>query len=426
MFLNRQKAIPITQVPTVSRNRTQPAIESSSRNILGSGTSVQLPFRSLDVTSTSFPKFNATGRSLLIKFNSPVEEQEPTAYIRECITSLTNYLFNEVSGRYLVGLRIRNTENVQDKVVGNSLRRCDHLGPDVAWDVLGKIIQSNARFNLTDRLKVHLDHVRMPAGNGTAKTKGRPKDVLGDVKKSIVVVKTAFLCLAHALIIAMARVNGDPKYQLHRRGNKLDQPVDELLKASGVYLSTGGGLEELKQFQDYLSDYKIIVYVELSPDRIIFTGNSVSNKKFYLLYIADTDHYSAITNIKAAMVKKYICNACDTLYDNKHKSDKSCSLCTATPPWSKNQNRCCGTCNRSLLSEKYFQNHLTLRVKGKLVCQWRQVCRNCNFSATTDFKHECIKHKDTVLIGFDIPVRRSFLITSTQKQVKRFSENLVL
>ena len=75
-----------------------------------------------------------------------------------------------------------------------------------------------------------------------------------------------------------------------------------------------------------------------------------------------------------------------------HKSNKSCSLCTATPSCSKNQTRYCGTCNRTFLSEKCFQNHLTLRVKDKLVCQWRQVCRNCNFSITTDFKHECFKN----------------------------------
>jgi len=64
-----------------------------------------------------------------------------------------------VPGRGLVGLRIRNTENVQDKVVGISLRRRDQLKPDMAWGVLGKVIQSNARFALTDRLEVHLDHV---------------------------------------------------------------------------------------------------------------------------------------------------------------------------------------------------------------------------------------------------------------------------
>ena len=47
---------------------------------------------------------------------------------------LTNYLVNDVRDRDLVGLRIRNTENVQHKVVGISLRRRDQIKPDVhAW-----------------------------------------------------------------------------------------------------------------------------------------------------------------------------------------------------------------------------------------------------------------------------------------------------
>ena len=48
------------------------------------------------------------------------------------------------------------------------------------------------------------------------KTKGRSLDVLSAIKRSI--VKAAFLCLAQALIIAMARVNGDPKYKSYRNG----------------------------------------------------------------------------------------------------------------------------------------------------------------------------------------------------------------
>ena len=66
----------------------------------------------------------------------------------------------------------------------------------------------------------------------------------------------------------------------------LDLPVDELLKASGVDFSKGGCPEEDEQFQDNISDYKIIVYDCLSLDRITFTGNSISNKKLYLLYDA--------------------------------------------------------------------------------------------------------------------------------------------
>ena len=98
----------------------------------------------------------------------------------------------------------------------------------MVWDVLRKVIQSNARFGLTDRLDVHLDHVRMPAVNSkrAEKTKKRSLTVLSAIKTSIVVVKAAFLFLAHALIIAMALVNVDPEYKPYRNGNLLDLPVD--------------------------------------------------------------------------------------------------------------------------------------------------------------------------------------------------------
>jgi hypothetical protein len=42
----------------------------------------------------------------------------------------------------------------------------------------------------------------------------------------------------------MARVNGDPMYQSYRHGFSLDKRVEELLSASGVDLSNGGGLQE--------------------------------------------------------------------------------------------------------------------------------------------------------------------------------------
>jgi hypothetical protein len=69
--------------------------------------------------------------------------------------------------------------------------------------------------------------VRMPAGNGRTaeKTKGRSLDILSAIKKSIVKVKAGFLCLSHALIIAMAKVNGDHKYKSYRDGYSLKQPV---------------------------------------------------------------------------------------------------------------------------------------------------------------------------------------------------------
>lgn len=39
----------------------------------------------------------------MIKFTAPGEEQAPTAYLNECITTLNNYLVDYVRERDLVG-----------------------------------------------------------------------------------------------------------------------------------------------------------------------------------------------------------------------------------------------------------------------------------------------------------------------------------
>ena len=49
-------------------------------------------------------------------------------------------------------------------------------------------------------------------------------------RKSIVFVKAAMYCLADAFIIAMATVNGDPKYQSYRNSSGLKKPVEDFLK----------------------------------------------------------------------------------------------------------------------------------------------------------------------------------------------------
>jgi len=91
------------------------------------------------------------------------------------------------------------------------------------------------------------------------------------------------------------------------------------------------------------------------------------------------------------MAKKYICNACNTLCDETHKFEKAWSLCTGTPPCTRIRKAYCGTCNSWSLRQKCFQNHVTLKVKGKLVCQWRQLCQNCSFTVTNVSKHLCFK-----------------------------------
>ena len=55
----------------------------------------------------------------------------------------------------------------------------------------------------------------MLVGNGkrAEKTKGKSLNIRSVIMKGIVKVKAGLFCLAHALIITIARVNGGPKYK---------------------------------------------------------------------------------------------------------------------------------------------------------------------------------------------------------------------
>ena len=77
--------------------------------------------------------------------------------------------------------------------------------------------------------------------------------MMSATKKSTAAVKAAIKCLVYALIIAMARLNGDRKYPSYSYGYGLKEPVEDLLKDSGFDLSSGGGFHELEQFQEHLS-----------------------------------------------------------------------------------------------------------------------------------------------------------------------------
>ena len=65
---------------------------------------------------------------------------------------------------------------------------------------------------------------------------------MGGVKArgSIASVKDTRNCLAHALVIAMARVENDANYKAYINGRKITLVVNELLARGGIDLSNGG------------------------------------------------------------------------------------------------------------------------------------------------------------------------------------------
>jgi len=212
----------------------------------------------------------------------------------------------------MVGITIQNQVNQNDKPIGISFRRKDQLSGDVIWSVLERVSQSNSRFNALDTLVVTVHSVKMPGGFGkqALKSKGRLLSTMAHLKKSIVEVKTEENCPAHALVIAIAKVENDPNYKAYINGGKIRHAVQTSLDTSGIDLSNGGGIPELMRFQEHFRQYKIIVYHGLSCDDIMFEGQVDPSKRLNI-YDDVEFHYHVIVKLTAAMAKKYVCKGCN-------------------------------------------------------------------------------------------------------------------
>jgi hypothetical protein len=114
----------------------------------------------------------------------------------------------------------------------------------VIWSVFKKVAQSNSRFDASDALIVTVHSVKMPAGYGkhAMKSMGRPLSMMTHLKRSIVEGKAEENCLAHALIIAIAKLENDANYKSYRRGRRIRPAVQNLLETTGIDLSLGTGI----------------------------------------------------------------------------------------------------------------------------------------------------------------------------------------
>jgi hypothetical protein len=132
------------------------------------------------------------------------------------VNELFQYALQNLNDSDMVGITIRNEVNQQDKAIGFTFRRKDQISGDVIWSVFEQVSQSKANFNALDKLVIDVHSVRMPVEFGRGiKSKGNPLSVKSHLKTSIVNVKTVNYCLAHALIIAIAKLTNDTNYKAY-------------------------------------------------------------------------------------------------------------------------------------------------------------------------------------------------------------------
>jgi hypothetical protein len=158
---------------------------------------------------------------------------------------------------------------------------------------------------------------------------------LSHIKRSIIDVKAEENCLAHALIISIARLTNDTNYNSYRRGYKIRGEVDRLLAVTGIDLTNGAGIPELTSFQDHLKKYRIVVFAGLNCEDIMFDGHLESENRINLLYDKVLRHFHVIGNLTGGLSRKYVCKGCNRGCDSgvTHKCQETCSDCMSDPPW---------------------------------------------------------------------------------------------
>jgi len=256
-----------------------------------------------------YRRFNAQGTQLTVRLLPPPEGKEdpkPMSHFVDSVTDLFEYALRDLEDSDMVGITISNEVEIKDRAIGISFRRRDQIRGNVIWSVFEKVAQSNAIFNAVDKLVMTVHSVRMPIGHGGdgIATNGRPLDIMVYLKRSIVQVKAESNCLAHALVIAKAKVDGDPNYNSYRCGSKIRPVVDSLLETTGIDLSRGGVVPELMRFQKHFKEYRIVVFGALNCADIYFDGQVESEKRINLVYEDVKRHYHVINNLTGAMARR--------------------------------------------------------------------------------------------------------------------------
>jgi len=319
----------------------------------------------------------------------------PVAHFLTSVNDVIEHALRDVEDSDVVGMTIQNQVNQNDKPIGISFRRKDQLSAEVIWSVFEKVSQSISTFNALDTLVVTVHSVKMPVGFGkhAIKSRGRPLSVMAHLKRNIVEVQAEENCLAHALIIAIARLEKDPNYNSYRRGYKICHVVQKLCKTAGIDLSNGGGIPKLVRLQEHFREYKIVVYHGLRCEDVKFEGQVDSIKRLNLLYDNVERHYHVIAKLTATTARKYVCKRCNKVCtrDVTHACDQKCGECMACPPCAFAHDQIlCAECNSHFRSLTCFDKHKLRTLNKKSICERKGCCTTCGW-AVTRRNHECNK-----------------------------------
>ena len=258
------------------------------------------------------------------------------------------------------------------------------LTPERVFSQIERVVQSNRDFRLNDTVTVDIIHVEAPRGSGRSKrTVLNIKEYLHK-KGSVVTIKNNDnLCLARALVTAIAKIEKAPNYRnMIRSDNKIqEKEATKLHDAANVPLGPCG-IPEVEMFQKYLTNYEINIVSGNHDNSIIYPPKPSTNSNVTPIYLYLHDnHYDVITSMTGFLSTTYFCHTCRRSY--AYKFDHLCpGMCKSCRSYNcvVNDPLGCNECNRWFKSRACYDRHKEQVDGAKSVCQAVKKCEKCGKS----------------------------------------------
>ena len=248
-----------------------------------------------------------------------------------------------------------------------------------------KVIQSNEEFRLNDTVTIDIIHVEMPQGSGKSRGKRNIVNIREYLKKkeSVVTINNKDdFCLARALAVGIAKIEKDPRYRQIRDSRcyiQLDRALD-LHQAANVPLRPCG-LNEVNLFQQYLTNYQIIVVSGDHNNTIIYPHEPPgTDEKPTLALYYHNNHFDTITSLPGFLNRGYFCRRCHKSYSNTadHVCSTMCGSCRRFGCFLQGDGILCNECDRMFKSQACYDHHKEpINSGGRSVCEVIRKCEKC-------------------------------------------------
>ena len=348
-------------------------------------------------------KFGMTATDHRVRFNNVLADRDLLESY-ESTMKIFHHLLEEVKEGMAPNDQVRfilRSEQLETPI-SVPFMTVERLSAERVYSELERVIQSNEEFRLNDTVTIDINHVKTPQGSGRSKrTILDIRDYLKDKHSIVRINNKDDLCLARALVVARARIENDPRYKQIRDSRKPLQRerAFDLHEAANVPLGPCG-LNEVALFQQYLTNYQIMVVSGDHDNSIIYPPQSsgTDEKPTLILYLHD-NHFDVINKLPGFLSRSYFCFRCHKAYDHTtdHLCSSMCRSCRGFGCILEGDGIACRECNRLFKSQRCYDRHKTEPINGggRTVCEVIRECEKCGKSMDIrkirDGGHECGK-----------------------------------